>query len=406
VDRTISRLRDLADAPAASRSDDEHTAQTPATAFGPEPSASTHETVFGAEVGSPEKTRSPEELAEAAPDFDKRPAAHPSRGEATDVAESTKAVLPHADAETSTEPTADHPAEANATSGVSEAATTSVQQVSDQSIASTTTSPENSSATHAESMPASNTAAEATTRRDAPNVPGESREGKWQTLLPTDTVSSPSHPDASKSGLPSGTDRQAVSVPPSDTAPTPKGVAFFQRLSRRTKIGIAASAVVAVVTVVLVVILVSQSSPGGGSTATPTVTISSDPTQQLLSLVSSGDNCTPSSIGATGAVAEVQCKPDTSSLSSLKYYLFPDRSTIRNWMNETPGGGFQPCPGRGQGPQPWHRAANPQQTEGVVECYTYDGPTVSWSEESRLLVGAAVGASIDQVYQWWAARYK
>jgi hypothetical protein len=101
VDRTITRLRDLADAPAASRSDDQHTAQTASIAVGPEPSASTHGTVLGAEVWSPEKPRHQPDTRPEHRDVGERPAAQPSRGEATDVAESTNAALPDAEPETS-----------------------------------------------------------------------------------------------------------------------------------------------------------------------------------------------------------------------------------------------------------------------------------------------------------------
>jgi hypothetical protein len=209
-------------------------------------------------------------------------------------------------------------------------------------------------------------------------------------------------------------DRGTALVPPAEATPAADGVPFAQRLSRRTKIvfGRAAAFVVAAITVVAIV-LGSQSCSWVGSmlrsTATPTVTISSDPVQQLIGMVPSGDSCVqttnaPRSSGAE--VAEVDCE-NARPLSSLMYFLFPDSSTLQSWINKIPPGGFQPCPGMDRGPQPWHHAANPQQIEGMVACYSSNGhPTLTWSEDSRLLGGVAVGSSIDRVYRWWAAQYQ
>ncbi len=72
------------------------------------------------------------------------------------------------------------------------------------------------------------------------------------------------------------------------------------------------------------------------------------------------------------------------------------------------------CPGMGQSPQDWHRPKTPQHTEGKLVCYflyprTSSEPAVVWTIDSELLLGFAQGpggGSIDQVYQWWAARYQ
>jgi TIR domain len=291
VDRTISRLRDLADAPATSRSDDEHTAQTPATAFGPEPSASTHDTVFGAEVASPEKTRQQREARPEHRDVDERPAAHPSRGEAADVAESTNAVLPPADAETSTEPTADHPAEADATSGVSQAPTIPVQDLLDQSIAGPATPPQSGPGADADLMatpvvPGEKKATKPPTfaqkrpeaeAKSAPHPAPKASEDSAAvipaTLPSADTPSPAGGSDVPKTGSPTSTeDRGTSSLPPSDTGRTAEGVPSFQRMSRRTKIMVATVAVGVIAVVAVVIIVGSQSSSSrSGSTGIKTV---------------------------------------------------------------------------------------------------------------------------------------
>ena len=96
----------------------------------------------------------------------------------------------------------------------------------------------------------------------------------------------------------------------------------------------------------------------------------------------------------------MRCHPEGTE---VWYTLFSNQTALDNYLNEPPPDGFQPCPGGGQGPQDWHRAASPQQPEGKVECYS---ETVMWSMNSQLLAGYVHGANIDQLYQWWQAHYQ
>jgi hypothetical protein len=140
-----------------------------------------------------------------------------------------------------------------------------------------------------------------------------------------------------------------------------------------------------------------------------------EPAQRLKALV--GDNCNPDVPGVAppaglGVVATVVCYDQGGALSGGAppyYYLFSNRAALDSYYNYQ--ASPQPCPGMGSAPQYWHRAANPQHTEGKVNCAVSDDgtPIVSWTVDSQLLFGSTrgpKGGSIDPVYQWWANHYQ
>jgi hypothetical protein len=135
-----------------------------------------------------------------------------------------------------------------------------------------------------------------------------------------------------------------------------------------------------------------------------------DPMQRLLALVPRDLQCSPGTNPVGSGLAEVDCQTGVSGISDLRYTLFPDQGTLHDYAT-APGvyGGYQPCPGRGQSPLDWQSAANPRKLRGTLTCYNFDGPVVRWSIDPQLVLGFVRGGSgttIDQVYQWWAARYQ
>jgi hypothetical protein len=201
-------------------------------------------------------------------------------------------------------------------------------------------------------------------------------------------------------------------------------------MSRRTKILLGAVAVLVVVAVAVVVILVGTQSSGGRIASTtstsqaaafsttttpvsvPSTTPIAEPVARLLTLVPKNVDCTPypEEYYEPGAVAGVECSPNATGVLSVGYSLYPDVNALENYFSTHLVAGSEPCPGRGQSPEAWHRAATPQVTEGRVVCYTTATvPNVAWTVDSQLLVGYAgggLGGSLDQVYQWWAANYQ
>ena len=166
---------------------------------------------------------------------------------------------------------------------------------------------------------------------------------------------------------------------------------FLQRLNRRTKIVLAVVAACAVVAAVVVIVVTNRPD---------------DPTQRLLALVGS-DNCSPANNAhPVGFVAGVSCYEGALSSGRVFYYLVSDQAAL-DWNYGTSPFLPQRCPGMSS--QDWHRAANPQHTEGKVGCFVQGGkPAVAWTVDSQLVFGLASGpegGTIDQVFQWWANRY-
>jgi hypothetical protein len=179
---------------------------------------------------------------------------------------------------------------------------------------------------------------------------------------------------------------------------------LLKRLSRRTKILVAAVAGVAIMAVAGIVVIESRSSSTGGAATTAPVSV-----DRLLSLVPSEDHCvgTPDSRGGFGTV-EADCSPGAPQLSGLHYYLYSDRDEmVRDWTQQFSAAAV--CPGASQSPQSWRRGSD----HGSVWCVTHQtdgaGPTVLWTVENLSLLGEAdghPGASIGEPFQWWSAHYQ
>jgi outer membrane protein assembly factor BamD (BamD/ComL family) len=257
-----------------------------------------------------------------------------------------------------------------------------------QDIAVTAASLLDAARRHAESPDVSQT-------HEATTVSDDSHEAAAAELPSSDTAALAGRSNAPTSGSPTTTeDRPTAGGKPTDTTPTPLEVPFFQRLNRRTKIVLAVGLAFAVVAVAVVIIVANR--PG-------------DATRRLKALV--GDNCSPEPTldSPAGAVASVVCW-DEGPGGAPYYHLFHNQAALDSYYNSL-GSSPQPCPGMGSSPQNWHRAANPQHTEGKVDCVVSDDgtPVVSWTVDSQLLFGSVSGpqgGSIDQVYQWWANRYQ
>jgi serine/threonine protein kinase len=244
---------------------------------------------------------------------------------------------------------------------------------------------------------------------------------RWHAQLPT--TESPARTE----------DRRATLMPPTDAASTTEALPFFRRLNRRTQIVLSAAAFFVVVSVaVAAIVLGSRSSSGGGiatSTTASTVlnnalppsttTPSTDPNAaRLQAIAPQGYHCeayVPANM--PGSLAGLRCNADaTDNPAHLVYYvMFADQRSLDDDFNRLlKGPGKQPCPGTGQVPAEWHRAATPQQAEGKLFCdlLTYSQlPDLYWTMNSQLVSGSAAGsgsgaAGLNQLYQWWAARYQ
>ena len=115
------------------------------------------------------------------------------------------------------------------------------------------------------------------------------------------------------------------------------------------------------------------------------------------------------------AISKIFCYPGDLF---VEYLLFPDAATMLADFNHTSGGEtLKACPGMGPSPQPWHRTATPQQTEGQIECSLVDigvtnprliYPYVCWTIDAQLVsacVRGKSGGTVDEAYQWWSAHY-
>jgi serine/threonine protein kinase len=218
-------------------------------------------------------------------------------------------------------------------------------------------------------------------------------------------------------------------LPPEPVRPTHPRI---RRLGR-TKLMLAAVALVVTVAAVVVIVVESQSHPHGGiatstatttSTATPTTTPTVDPESRLLTLVPADAMCSREDFTLeTGSLAETLCFGDSPPWGPgrLWYALFPDQATLDREFNmyssprpESTSERLVPCPGMGQSPQYWHRAATPQQNEGKIACMADPGNpshgVVVWTIDSELLFGngqvSGGGSTLAQVFQWWAAHYQ
>lgn len=223
---------------------------------------------------------------------------------------------------------------------------------------------------------------------------------------------------------------QAPWNPPYAPVPPPKG------LSRNAKIWTAVGAVAAVVAVIVGIVVGNRSpskpartegdvgrnrspssepaitsspaetpsSPSPDSVAGGAVSSGPPPTsgQELLSVVPSADNCTLRGPDDTvGASFTVYCDPGSSEVRMLRYSLLPPDHDLDSQLSEdAPDMWQKPCVGH-QGIQNW--------SGGKFVCYNRaEYPYIEWTVSSRhvlALMGGPANGNIDDVYQWWAARY-
>ncbi|MGA8548481.1 MAG: toll/interleukin-1 receptor domain-containing protein [Mycobacterium sp.] len=212
-----------------------------------------------------------------------------------------------------------------------------------------------------------------------------------------------------------------------ETMPAPSRPPPRQPLSRRTKIWTAVGTVV-VVAAVIVGIVVGTQSPSrphgsaGGVAGTESSSAPSSGTQsssvtggavtpgsppssgaELLSVVPSADHCTLRGPDETvGAQFTVYCDPGLSEVRMLRYsVLSPSRDLDSQISDDAPEMWQKPCVGH-QGIQNW--------SAGKFVCYNRgEYPYIEWTINSRrmlALMGGPAGGSLDEVYQWWAARYQ
>ena len=212
----------------------------------------------------------------------------------------------------------------------------------------------------------------------------------------------------------------------------------FQRLSRGTKIWIAVGSVVAVAALIVGMVVAtrspsksthtedavgrnrSSSSPAPVTSGFPETPSSSPPSPdnvpggavssgpppssgaELLSAVPADDHCTlrgPDS--SVGADFTVYCDPGSSEVRMLRYSVLPaDRDLDSQLSSDAPDMWQKPCVGH-QGIQNW--------SGGKFVCYNRaEYPYIEWTISSRhvlALMGGPASGNIDDVYQWWAARY-
>jgi serine/threonine-protein kinase len=186
--------------------------------------------------------------------------------------------------------------------------------------------------------------------------------------------------------------------------------------SGRTKLVLGAVGLLAVAAVVVVIVIGTTSSSGGGVASSSRVSPArgtgtapaGNPVSRLLAMVPNSEGCIPAAPAHPGSLAAVHCPTAISGNGYLElvYHLFPDQATQNSAFNNL---NFVPCPGAASSPQPWQRRSA-QHTEGQVGCLVSDGFEVIWTIQSQLVTGDARGqppnASLDNVYQWWAAQYQ
>ncbi len=223
-------------------------------------------------------------------------------------------------------------------------------------------------------------------------------------------------------GWPATQNQPTFSAPPRWGPPPVPNAPLVQRGNNRGKIALIVGAIIVVVVLAVALSVTlgrsfignqssrsssQASSPSGAGS--PTSSLPSDPTQRLLALVPSDLQCRPGSNPVGGGLAEADCDASAAGLSTLTYTLFSNQTGLESYVKSGVTGGFQSCPGKGQSPLDWQSGANPQQLNGTLVCYDYQGPIVGWSIDPQLVLGFARGGSgttIDQVYKWWAARYQ
>ena len=255
-----------------------------------------------------------------------------------------------------------------------------------------------------------------------------------QPRIVTDGWAEPDRPHPMATAQPAGLTGQMNHAPWNSPYPpaTPR-----KRLSRNATIWTAIGAVVAVVAVIVGIVIGTHSSSkphgtaggvvgtpssstphnssdGNGRSSSPSVTgviaggaVSSGPPpssgDELLSVVPSADNCTLRGPDVSvNASFTVYCDPGSSDVRMLRYSVLPpDRDVDSQLSEDAPEMWQKPCVGH-QGIQNW--------SGGKFVCYARaEYPYIEWTISSRhvlALMGGPANGDIDQVYQWWAARYQ
>ncbi|CDO06855.1 serine/threonine protein kinase [Mycolicibacterium cosmeticum] len=111
----------------------------------------------------------------------------------------------------------------------------------------------------------------------------------------------------------------------------------------------------------------------------------------------------------TGALATVDCGPATSpgGPAASRYSLFADQGALSGHFDDAIKGDSEllQCPGSGiDSPTTWHYTDSAQRAEGSIACGTYaDGPDITWTKNSDLMIGNIQAPDMEQLHQWWLA---
>lgn len=111
----------------------------------------------------------------------------------------------------------------------------------------------------------------------------------------------------------------------------------------------------------------------------------------------------------TGALATVDCGPASSpgGPAASRYSLFADQGQLSAHFDDAIKGDSEllQCPGSGiDSPTTWHYTDSAQRAEGSIACGTYnDGPDITWTKNSDLLIGNIQAPDLAQLHQWWLA---
>lgn len=180
-----------------------------------------------------------------------------------------------------------------------------------------------------------------------------------------------------------------------------------------------AAAVAAVLIAGLAVWLVwpksGENASGSGASATSTTATTASPAAQsrLRGALPPGyppGACTPVD-ASQSAVAEVGCtqNDDPGGPLTATYALFGDQQAVESAFTTIVGATqVVNCPGNIQSPGPWRRNATPQLVSGNLVCgFRGSVPTLAWTDDARLVLGAVDGAengpNLDQLYAWWSS---
>jgi hypothetical protein len=146
----------------------------------------------------------------------------------------------------------------------------------------------------------------------------------------------------------------------------------------------------------------------------PSRTTTTEPSQSLGSKLMAllpagygGDACQEVHPPAPGALATVDCTaPSTpGGPANARYSLFADQATLDSHFDGAiaENSVLVQCPGSGvDSPTTWHYTDTPAKVEGRIACGTYNnGPDVTWTKNSDLLLADAQSPSLEDLHNWW-----